>query len=130
MALPRVTLVKVESGRVVVMQPVKLATVQVEPVKPFVQMQAQAPLSIIEVPPFWQAVEVVDSQVWTAETVVEELLGLWKTRSSRGTTTAAAMMIKSIRRTRKNPQHGRPQQRRRFFGCWFRELGASSLFES
>jgi hypothetical protein len=37
---------------VVVTQPVKLETVQVGPVKPFVQMQEQAVLSIIDVPPF------------------------------------------------------------------------------
>lgn len=36
----------------VVVQPVDPATVQVAPVKPFVQMQEQVPLSIKEDPPF------------------------------------------------------------------------------
>ncbi len=60
--------------------------------------------------------------------MVDEAFGLWNTRSSRGTTTAAAIMIRSIRSIRKKPQHGRPQQRRRLFGC-FLELGTSGPFE-
>jgi hypothetical protein len=101
-----------------VTHPVKLAMVQVGPVKPFVQMQAQDPLSIIDMPPFWQAVAVFVEQFWRAEAaVVVEDLGLCNTRSSRGTTTAAAMIIRRIKRTRKKPQHGRPQQRRGFFSC-------------
>ncbi len=113
-------------------QPVKLETVQVGPVKPFVQMQEQAVLSIIDVPPFWQAVAVFVEQAWRAVVAVvdDEDFGLWNTRSSSGTTTAAAIMIRSIKRTRTKPQHGRPQQRRRFLGCLLRELGSLGPFES
>ena len=49
-------------------------------------------------------------------------LGLWKTRSSSGTTTAAATIIASIKSTRKNPQQGSPQHRRLFLGGW--DLGS------
>jgi hypothetical protein len=118
MALPSVTL-EYPGEKLVIVQPVKLATVQVGPVKPFVQMHAQAPLSNIEVPPFWHAVAVTDEQVARVDAVVvEEVLGLWNTKSSRGTTTAAAIITRRIRRTRRNPQTGRPQQRRRLGGCW------------
>jgi hypothetical protein len=103
----------------VVVQPVRFATVQVGPVKPFVQIQAHDPLSNIEVPPFWHAVAVIEEQVERADAVdVEEVLGLWNTKSSRGTTTAAAIIIRRIRRTRRKPQTGRPQQRRRLGSCW------------
>ena len=100
------------------MQPVKFAIVHVGPVKPFVQIQAHEPLSRMEVPPFWHAVAVTEEQVVRADAVeVEEVLGRWKTRSSRGTTTAAAIITRRIRRTRTKPQIGRPQQRRRLGGC-------------
>lgn len=56
---PRVTFVNDEPDRVTVEQPVALAEVQVEPVKPFVHIQAHEPLSTNAVPPFWQAVAVV-----------------------------------------------------------------------
>jgi hypothetical protein len=99
-------------------QPVKFAIVHVGPVKPFVQIQAHEPLSRMEVPPFWHAVAVTEEQVVRADAVeVEEVLGRWKTRSSRGTTTAAAIITRRIRRTRTKPQIGRPQQRRRLGGC-------------
>jgi hypothetical protein len=118
MALPSVTLEYVPLEKVVIVQPVKFATVQVGPVNPFVQIQAHEPLSRIEVPPFWHAVSVTEEQVVRADAVeVEEVLGRWKTRSSRGTTTAAAIITRRIRRTRRNPQMGRPQQRRRLGGC-------------
>lgn len=99
------------------MQPVALATAQVEPVKPFMQMQAQFPLLRKVLPPFWQDVTGSVWHCWRGVRVAAAgaALGLLRTRSSRGTTTAAAMMIKRIRRTRKNPQHGSPQQRRPFF---------------
>ncbi len=115
-AVPRVTLVYVPLGKLPVVQPVKFAAVQVGPVKPFVQMQAHEPLSKIEVPPFWHAVAVPLEQVARAEVVGDEVLGLWKTRSSKGTTTAAAIITSRIRRTRRNPHTGRPQQRRRLGG--------------
>jgi hypothetical protein len=117
-AVPRVTLEYVPLGKLAVVQPVKFATVQVEPVKPFVQMQAHEPLSKIEVPPFWHAVAVTVEQVARAEAADDEdFLGLWKTRSSKGTTTAAAIITRRIRRTRRKPHMGRPQQRRRLGGC-------------
>lgn len=113
---PTVTFKRLES--VAVVQPVALAVVHVEPVKPFVQIHAQEPLSITLVPPFLHAVLALTSHCWTAETVVDFVFdeGLWNTKSSRGTTTAAAMMIRRIKRTRMKPQHGRPQQRRFFLG--------------
>lgn len=126
---PSVTLVSAAEGKFIVMQPVKLAVVQVGPVKPFVQIQAQAPLSIIVEPPFWQAVAVEASQVSTAERVGDTDLGLLKTRNSRGTTTAAAIIRARIRRTRKKPQQGRPQQRRRCF-MFLRVSGVGSPFAS
>ena len=46
---------------------------------------------------------------------MDAIFDLWKTRSSRGTTTAAAMIIRSIKRTIMNPQQGKPQHRRFFF---------------
>ena len=101
-----------------VVQPVRFATVHVGPVKPLMQMQEHDPLSNIEVPPFWHAVAVVEEQVERADAVVDEVLGLWSTRSSRGTMTAAAIIIRRIRRTRRKAQTGRPQQRRRLGGCW------------
>lgn len=55
---PRVTFVNDDPDMVTVEQPVASADVHVEPVKPFVQMHAQDPLSTKAVPPFWQAVAV------------------------------------------------------------------------
>ena len=49
---PRVTFVYEEPERVVVVQPVALATAQVEPVKPLMQMQEQELVLKVEVPPF------------------------------------------------------------------------------
>jgi hypothetical protein len=95
-AVPRVTLVYVPLGKLTVVQPVKFATVQVGPVKPFVQMQAHEPLSRIEVPPFWHAV-VVEQFARAEEADDDEVLGLWKTRSSKGTTTPAAIITRRIR---------------------------------
>jgi hypothetical protein len=119
MAFPSVTFEYVPEGKVVVVQPVRFATVHVGPVKPLMQMQEHDPLSNIEVPPFWHAVAVVEEQVERADAVgVDEVLGLWSTRSSRGTTTAAAIIIRRIRRTMRKAQTGRPQQRRRFGDCW------------
>lgn len=118
---PIVTFVSPEFVKVVVEQPTDEAVVHVEPVKPFVHIHAQEPLSIKELPPFWQAVEAPASHCWIWDNVDAVLaLGLWMTSSSRGTTTAAAIMIKRIKRTSINPQHGRPQQRLpRFLDCPF-----------
>jgi len=52
MALPSVTFEYGPEGKVVVVQPVRFATVHVGPVKPLMQMQEHDPLSNIEVPPF------------------------------------------------------------------------------
>ncbi len=57
MASPRVTLVYTvpfEPLMLVVVQPPELAVVQVEPVKPFAQMQEQASEAMILVPPLAQ----------------------------------------------------------------------------
>jgi hypothetical protein len=100
----------------VVVQPVALATVQVEPVKPLMHIHAQALTLRTELPPFWQAVSGLDWHCWSTERAVVDDFGLWMTSSSSGTTTAAAIIMRSIKRTIKNPQHGRPQQRRFFLG--------------
>jgi hypothetical protein len=114
---PSVTFVRSEEERVVVVQPVALAVVHVAPVNPFVHIQAHDPESIMDVPPFLQAVAGLASHCWRAErVVVDAVFDLWKTRSSRGTTTAAAVIIRRIKRTIMNPQQGKPQQRRFFFG--------------
>jgi hypothetical protein len=115
MESPMVTLFKSELESVVVVQPDEPAIEQVAPVKPFVHIHAQDPLSSTDDPPFWQAVVEFASHCWTGVKVAEAALGLRKTKNSRGMTTAAAMIIKSIKTTRRNPQHGSPQQRRRFF---------------
>lgn len=114
MASPNVTL-PVTPETVVVEQPVAFAIVQVEPVKPFVQIHAQAPLSMILDPPFLQPVVEDCSHCCTALSVVaDDDLFLWKTKNSSGTTTAAAATTRSRKRISKKPQTGRPQQRRFF----------------
>jgi hypothetical protein len=116
MASPSVTL-PVTPEMVVVEQPVAFALVQVEPVKPFVQIHAQAPLSKILVPPFLQAAVEDCSHCCTAvDVVADDDLFLWKTKNSSGTTTAAAAATRSMKRTSRKPQIGRPQQRCFFLG--------------
>ena len=101
----------------VVVQPVVPPTLQVEPVKPLIHIHEQPPPERIDEPPFLHSVLGSDWHCWSwaAEVDVEDFC-LWMTRSSMGTTTAAAMTMRIIRRTRRNPQTGRPQQRRR--GLW------------
>jgi hypothetical protein len=112
----------------VVAQPVALAIVHVEPVKPLIHIHAQALTLRTELPPFWQAVSGSDWHCWRTESAVVVDFGLWMTRSSSGTTTAAAMIMRSIKRTIRNPQHGRPQQRRFFLG--WDDLGSKPAEES
>jgi hypothetical protein len=115
-ASPSVTF-PVTPETVVVEHPVALALVHVEPVKPFVQIHAQEPLSKMLVPPFLHDVVDEASHCWTAVRVdVEEDVFLWKTRNSRGTTTAAAAATRRRNSRRRNPQRGRPQHRRFFLG--------------
>ena len=95
------------------MQPVALATVHVEPVNPLIHRQAQLSEERKVLPPFWQAVVVFCWHVWRGVSLPAVVdFALWTTKSSIGTTTAVAMTIRSIRKRRRNPQHGRPQQRR------------------
>lgn len=94
----------------VVVQPVDPGTVHVLPVNPFVHMQAQAPLSMNEVPPFLQAVAGSPAHFCSGVTfAMLALVGLSITRNLRGTTIAAAIIISRIIETRMNPQQGKPQ---------------------
>lgn len=98
---------------VVVVQPAVPATVQVGPVKPLIHIHEHSPLSTIDEPPFRHMVLLLDWHSWTAADGLD--FCLLRTRNSRGITTAAAIIIKIINRTRTNPQRGRPQQRRRLW---------------
>lgn len=66
---PRVTL-GYSFERVVVVQPVALATVHVEPVKPLMHRQAQLPEERKVLPPFWQAVVGFCWHCWRGESLV------------------------------------------------------------
>jgi hypothetical protein len=98
----------------VVVQPVVPPILQVEPVKPLMQIHEQVPPDRIDEPPFWHSVVALDWHCCSWTSAAEEVdFCLWTTRSSTGTTTAAAMTIRMIRSTRRKPHIGRPQQRRR-----------------
>jgi hypothetical protein len=104
---------------VAVVQPSEPSTVQSEPVKPFTQIQAHAsPVELVVtmfVPPFAHVVVAwhCESEVWASDTEVE-VFGLLNTRSSRGTTTAAATMRRMTNRSIMKAGRGMPQQRRFF----------------
>ena len=90
--------------------------VQVEPVKPLIHIHEQLPVERTEEPPFRHSVVELDWHCSNVGSEVDEVdLLLWKTKSSRGTTIAAAMIMRIIRRRRRNPHTGRPQQRRGVF---------------
>ena len=114
--------------RFAVVQPVVPPIEQVAPVKPLMHIQAHAPLLKNVLPPFWHAVEELVAHACRGVTVDAAVvdLALWKTRSSSGTTTAAAMTISIISRTSKKPQTGRPQQRRLRGGGGFSRPPVSS----
>lgn len=98
--------------RVDVVQPVVVAMEQVFPVKPLMQIQAQAPLFRNVLPPFWQAVVESAAHCCSGVSFVVAGLGLWMTRSSMGTTIAAAIITRRPKRRSRNAQQGIPQQRR------------------
>jgi hypothetical protein len=111
---PSVTLLYVvpfELVMVVVVQPAEPATVQVEPVKPFAQMQEQALEEMMLVPPLAQGVLCWHWASWDAvfEEFEEDLL---MTRRNTGTRTAAATMRIVTNVTRRKTHIGSPQQRR------------------
>lgn len=120
-ASPMVTLL--ESVKFAVVHPTELSSAQVEPVNPFVHMQLQIPEAMEFVPPFRHV--RVDSQedVDEAAEVVDEveLLGLclWRTTSSKGITTAAAIMMRPIRRKMRKQQSDTPQHLLPFFDFSF-----------
>lgn len=130
---PRVTFVRLASVKEAVVQPVEEASVHVDPVNPLVQIQAQELLSRTEVPPFWQAVEGSAVHFSTSDKVVPvAVLALLKTRSSRGTTIAAATITNRPNKSKRNNQQGIPQHLRPFF-CRFPFLSSglgSALFGS
>jgi hypothetical protein len=96
---------------VVVVQPAELAMVQVEPVKPFAQMQEQVLEEIMLVPPFSQGVLFWHWASWDAvfEEFEEDLL---MTRRNKGIRTAAATMRTVTKMIIRNTDNGSPQQRR------------------
>jgi len=100
--------VLVPSVRAVVVHPTAVLFVHVEPVNPFTQIQALPPFCTTATPPFSHANPLPD------EVSAALLLGLSMTRNFKGTTTAAAIMIRMIMRMRMNPQQGRPQHFRGF----------------
>ncbi len=111
---PRVTFlytVPLESVMEVVVQPLELATVQVEPVKPFAQMQEQASEERMLVPPLAQGVVCWQRASWDVVfgDFEEDLL---MTRRNRGTRTAAATTSMVTRVISRKSQIGSPQQRR------------------
>ena len=97
------------------MQPLELATVQVDPVNPFAQIQEQASEDIILEPPLAQGVDCWHWASWDGlfEEFEEDLL---ITRRNMGTSTAAATMRIVTKVMRKKTQIGSPQQRRPGFG--------------
>ena len=101
-----------------VVHPVEPPTAQVEPVKPFVHMQLQTPDVMEFVPPFRHVRADSQEEIEDAEVVDEELLVdlcLLRTRSSKGTTTAAAMMMRPIRIRKMKQQIDIPQHFLPFF---------------
>lgn len=115
MACPSVTLVMLSDSsmvmRFVVVQPVAPATVQVDPVNPFVQMQEHTPRAMTLVPSLEQG-----SCAWhsTSACSVEAPLPflLRKTKNSSGTSMAAATMPTTMTIRPTKPHSGRPQHLR------------------
>ena len=98
----------------VVVQPVVPPTMQVGPVKPLIHIHEQPPPESIDEPPFLHSVSAFDWHCCSWAAAVDWAgFFLWITRSSMGTTTAAAMTIRIIRSMIRKPQAGRPQHLRR-----------------
>jgi hypothetical protein len=96
----------------IVVQPVMSGTVHVVPVKPLAQMQVQVLSVRILVPPFAHVSSCrhCDSEDAAAAAVVF----LLNTRSSSGTITAVAMIMRVTRTMQTKTHTGIPQHRRRF----------------
>jgi hypothetical protein len=111
---PRVTLLYTVPFELVILvrvHPLELATVHVDPVKPFAQMQEQALEEMMLVPPLAQGVVCWHWASWDA--VVDEFEeDLLMTRRNRGTSTAAAMIRIVTKVMSRKSQIGSPQQRR------------------